>query len=91
MDAIGDAIGEAIASFFGDPLVGLAVRLIAAYVILIWLAAALWALVDMRRRTSSLVWAYGSAAMVILAALPNASESLHSTWPACRTRWSRPS
>lgn len=67
MDAIGNAIGEAIATIFADPLVGLAIRLIAGYVILIWLAAALWAFVDMRRRSQSLVWAYGSAAMVILA------------------------
>jgi hypothetical protein len=67
VDAIGDAIGEAVATFLADPLVGLATRLVASYVILIWLAAALWAFADMRRRSSSLVLAYAAAALVILA------------------------
>lgn len=67
MDQIGDAIGDAIGAVFADPLVGSGLRLIGAYIVLVWLAAALWAFVDMRRRTRNLVAAYGSAAMVILA------------------------
>ena len=67
MEAIGDAIAEAIGTVFDDPMVSLFVRLLAGYVVLIWLAAALWAFVDMRRRTSNLVAAYASAALVILA------------------------
>jgi hypothetical protein len=67
MDVIGDAIGEAIAGFLGNPITGLALRLIGAYVVLVWLAAALWAFVDMRRRTSNPIAAYASAALVILA------------------------
>jgi hypothetical protein len=67
MDGIGDAIGEAIAGVFAHPIVGLGLRLIAAYIVLVWLAAALWAFVDMRRRTTNLLAAYASAAMIIVA------------------------
>ena len=67
MESITDAIGQAFASIFDDPIVGLILRLLAAYIVLIWLAAALWAFVDMRRRSSNLIAAYASAALVILA------------------------
>jgi hypothetical protein len=64
---IGDAIGEALATVFADPVGGLLIRLAAGYIVLIWLASALWAFVDTRRRTTSLVAAYASASLVILA------------------------
>jgi RNA polymerase subunit RPABC4/transcription elongation factor Spt4 len=67
MSAIGSAIGDAVAAFLGDPLVGVVARLVAAYIVLVWLAVALWAFVDMRRRTAHLASAYGAAALVILA------------------------
>lgn len=67
MDAIGDAIGEAIGRFADDPVTGLVIRLIGAYVVLVWLAAALWAFVDTRRRSPNLIAAYASAAIVVLA------------------------
>jgi hypothetical protein len=67
VDPFGDAIREAIASIVGNPVAGLVIRLIGAYIVLIWLAAGLWAFLDMRRRSNSLVAAYGSAALVILA------------------------
>jgi Double zinc ribbon len=67
MESIGDGIADAVANFFSDPVVGLVVRLVIAYIVLIWLAAALWAFLDMRRRSSSLIAAYGSATLVILA------------------------
>jgi RNA polymerase subunit RPABC4/transcription elongation factor Spt4 len=67
MSGIGAQIGDAVGGFFADPTVELAGRVIAAYVILVWLAVALWAFVDMRRRTSHLATAYGAAAFVILA------------------------
>jgi RNA polymerase subunit RPABC4/transcription elongation factor Spt4 len=67
MSGIGTAIGDAIGAFLGDPTVGLAARLMLAYWILVWLAVALWAFVDMRRRTSHLPPAYAAAALVILA------------------------
>jgi hypothetical protein len=64
---IGDAVGGALAGFFGDPVTSLVVRLVGAYVVLVWLAVALWAFVDMRRRTNNLVAAYAAAALIILA------------------------
>ena len=64
---IGDAIGEALAGFFGDPVTSLLVRLSGAYIVLVWLAVALWAFVDMRRRTNNPVAAYAAAALIILA------------------------
>lgn len=67
MDAIGGAIGEALAGFFGNPITGLIARLIGAYIVLVWLAAALWAFVDMRRRTGNPIAAYAAAAFIILA------------------------
>jgi hypothetical protein len=67
MDAIGEAIGDALSGFFGDPITSLIVRLILAYIVLVWLATALWAFVDMRRRTNNLVAAYAAASLIILA------------------------
>ena len=64
---IGDAVGDALAGFFDDPVTGLVLQLIAAYFVLVWLAAALWAFVDMRRRTNNPVAAYASGALIILA------------------------
>lgn len=67
MDAFGDAIGQAIDQIVGNPVATLVVRLIGAYIVLIWLASALWSFLDMRRRSGSLVASYVSAALVILA------------------------
>jgi hypothetical protein len=67
VDFIGEAVGQAIGGLLDNPIVGLVARLIAAYVILVWLAAALWAFVDMRRRSQSLIAAYLTAGMTILA------------------------
>jgi len=67
MSAIGTAIGDAVDAFLANPVVGLAAHLVEAYVILVWLAVALCAFVDMRRRTTHLPAAYGAAALVILA------------------------
>ena len=67
MDAISSAIGEALAGFFENPITGFVARLIGAYVIVVWLAVAIWAFVDMRRRTSNPIAAYAAAAFIILA------------------------
>jgi hypothetical protein len=67
VESFGDAIGQAISEIVGDPVANLIIRLIGAYIVLIWLASGLWAFFDMRRRSGSLVAAYGSAALVILA------------------------
>ena len=67
MDAIGDGIGKAVGDFFGNPATSLFLSVIAAYAVVVWLAVALWAFVDMRRRTSNPIVAYASAAKIILA------------------------
>lgn len=67
MDAIFDSIGDAIGGFLGHPVVGLVLRIAAAYAVFVWLAAALWVFVDMRRRSANPVLAYASAAVVVLA------------------------
>jgi hypothetical protein len=67
MEPLGDAIGAALSGFFGNPVVEVVFRVFAGYVILIWLAAALWAFVDARRRWTHPAVAYASAALVIIA------------------------
>ncbi len=67
MDEILGAIGDALGGVVGNPLVEVGLRLAAAYLVLVWLAAALWAFVDMRRRSMSQVAPYASAALVIVA------------------------
>jgi hypothetical protein len=67
MDVIGEAIGQALGGLLDNPIVGLVVRLVVAYVVLVWLVAALWAFMDMRRRSQSLIAAYLTAGMTILA------------------------
>jgi hypothetical protein len=67
MDDIGAAIGDAIADFFATPLVAMLALFVGAYLVVVWLASALWAFVDMRRRTDNPIAPYASAAVVILA------------------------
>lgn len=67
MEEIGRAIGDAIGGAFDNPVVAVLVRLIAAYVVIVWLATALWAFVDMRRRTTNPLAPYAAATLVILA------------------------
>lgn len=67
MDVILEAVGDAVGDIVDTPLVAVGLRLGAAYLVLVWLAAVLWAFVDMRRRSTSQVAPYGAAALVILA------------------------
>ncbi len=67
MDAIGDAIGDAFAAFTDHPLVAILLTIAGAYIVIVWLASALWAFVDMRRRTNEPAIAYAAAAFIVLA------------------------
>ena len=67
MDAILKSIGDAIGGVVSSPTVGLIVRIAAAYAIAVWLAAALWVFVDMRRRTANPMLPYAAAAVVVIA------------------------
>jgi RNA polymerase subunit RPABC4/transcription elongation factor Spt4 len=66
MDQILDAFGESIGAFFEDPTIQLALRAIAIYIVLIWLAAAYWAYRDLQARTTNPIAPYLAAAMIIL-------------------------
>jgi hypothetical protein len=67
LDAILGQLDQAIAAFFGQPAVRLLVVVAVGYVVIVWLATALWAFVDMRRRTMSPIWPYAIAAVVVVA------------------------
>lgn len=64
---MGEAIGSAIGDFFDTPIVAIAARFLAVAIVIVWLAVAYWAFVDMRRRTAHPAVAYAAAALVILA------------------------
>jgi predicted RNA-binding Zn-ribbon protein involved in translation (DUF1610 family) len=67
MDGLLDQLGQGVGDFAGDPVIRVVVSVAFAYLVLLWLAAALWAFVDMRRRTTSAVTPYATAAVVIVA------------------------
>jgi hypothetical protein len=57
---------EAAGSILALPIVRVGFQLLAAYVVVLWLGAALWAFRDMRRRTTEVLASYGSAALIIV-------------------------
>jgi RNA polymerase subunit RPABC4/transcription elongation factor Spt4 len=65
--ALFDQIGQSIGGFFGQPVVRTVGLLAVSYLVIVWLATALWAFSDMRRRTPNPIVPYASAAMVVLA------------------------
>jgi hypothetical protein len=67
MDALLQQLDDALAGFGTDPRVSLLAHVFVGYVIALWLACALWAFVDMRRRSGQLVMPYVTAAVVVLA------------------------
>jgi RNA polymerase subunit RPABC4/transcription elongation factor Spt4 len=67
MDPIFKAIGDAIDGVVSNPTVGLATRIGAAYLVAVWLAAALWVFVDTRRRTANPMLPYAAAAAIVVA------------------------
>ena len=67
MGSIVDAMGDALGAFVADPVVSLLLHLAWIALVVLWLAAALWAFLDTRRRTTNPVAAYGAAGVIILA------------------------
>ncbi len=57
-----DAIGE----FFANPIVTFALRAIAVYFIVLWLAAAYWAFRDLQLRTNNPIAPYFAAALIVV-------------------------
>ena len=62
-----DTIGSTISGFFGSPIVQLTLQAAAAYVIVLWLAAAYWAFRDMQLRTENPIMPYLAASLIVLA------------------------
>jgi hypothetical protein len=67
VDAILGQLGDAVASFFGQPALRFVALVVVGYAVIVWLATALWAFVDMRRRTMSPIWPYATAAVIVVA------------------------
>lgn len=67
MDALLAQVGAAIGGLLGQPVVHLAFLVGAAYVVIVWLASAIWSFIDMRRRTANPIWPYATAGAVVLA------------------------
>jgi uncharacterized protein with PQ loop repeat/RNA polymerase subunit RPABC4/transcription elongation factor Spt4 len=67
MDAILGQVADALDQLFGQPTVQHVVAVAFGYVVILWIATALWAFVDMRRRTFNVFAPYASAAAVIVA------------------------
>jgi len=59
-------IGDAIGQIFANPAVQLALRAIAIYIILLWLATAFWAYRDLQHRTANPVAPYLAATLIIV-------------------------
>src|SRR3954447_10119762 len=66
MDQILAGIGDAVAGFFGNPIVQLAIQAFVVYLIVLWLAGAYWAFRDMQQRSENPILPYVAASFVIL-------------------------
>ncbi len=67
MDQILNQVGDAFGGVVANPTVRLILAVASGYVVIVWLASALWAFVDMRRRTASSYVPYATAGLVIVA------------------------
>jgi hypothetical protein len=67
VDAILGPVADAIGGVLNSPPVAIGLRLAAAYLVLVWLASALWSFVDMRRRSRNPIAPYAVAFMTIAA------------------------
>ena len=66
MEDILGQIGSTIGGVFGSPPVQIGLRLIAIYLIVIWLATAYWAFRDMQQRSGNVILPYLAAAGIIV-------------------------
>ena len=66
MEEIFGEIGKALGGFFGSPPVQLALRAIAVYLVILWLAGAYWAFRDMQQRTENPILPYVAASFIII-------------------------
>src|SRR4029078_5477136 len=66
MEQILREIGQALAGFFGSPIVQLAIQAIVIYLIILWLAGAYWAFRDMQPRPENPVLPDVAARLIII-------------------------
>ncbi len=66
MGALQQQFGSAVMGFFSSGAVQFGIKLIVAYIAVIWLAAAFWAFRDMRARTDNEILPYLAGALIIL-------------------------
>lgn len=66
MTNLTEIIGQLVGQFFADPIVVLALRLVAFYLCIVWLACAWWTFRDLRRRTRDPFAPWLAAAGVLL-------------------------
>ena len=66
MSDVADAIGQAFGELIGHPAVGLALRFVLLYVVIVWLASAWWVWRDARARTTDTLVPYLAAGAVLL-------------------------
>jgi RNA polymerase subunit RPABC4/transcription elongation factor Spt4 len=67
VDQILNSFGDSLRGILDSPVVQVAIRAVALYVILVWLGSAFWAFRDAGRRTHNLFAPYAAGALVILA------------------------
>jgi len=66
MDEILKNITDMIGGFFATPIVQFTLQAIAAYIVILWLAAAYWAFRDMQLRTENPILPYLAASLIVL-------------------------
>jgi RNA polymerase subunit RPABC4/transcription elongation factor Spt4 len=65
MDQILQTIGDAVGSFFDNPVLQLGFQLLAVYWVVLWIAAAYWAFRDMQGRSDNAIAPYLAATFII--------------------------
>jgi hypothetical protein len=66
MSGVMDAVAQTFAEMLGHPAVGIAIRLIALYLVIVWIASAWWVWRDARIRSTDAFMPYLAAGAVIL-------------------------
>jgi len=61
-----DPIFQAVGDFFENPIIQLALRAAAIYIVVLWLASAYWAFRDLQHRTNTPVLPYVAATLIVL-------------------------